>query len=160
VGCTEPWQKGHRSCSCSSSSRWIIEIWHNWILRDKRISLKTHFKTIWQWSIRKCGWVLNLHTKMKRENSSNILNLSSLDRMNFCQVAGARVWWVVGSCTMDWYEMVKPLLLVRVRVLVHPRTFFIIHCSSSDSYLLQFHYECKYHPTEHFRLLATKNPNL
>ncbi len=92
---------------------------------------------------------LDHHTKMKRENSSNILNLSSLGRMNSCQVAGARVWWVVGSCTMDWYEMVKPLLLVRVQVLVHPRTFFIIHCSSSDSYLIQFHHKCKYHPTEH-----------
>jgi hypothetical protein len=33
--------------------------------------------------------------------------------------------------------------------MVHPRTSFIIDCSSSDSYLLQLHHKCKYHQTEH-----------
>jgi hypothetical protein len=34
-------------------------------------------------------------------------------------------------------------------MIVHPSTPFIIHCSSSESYLLQFHHRCKYYQTEH-----------
>jgi len=34
-------------------------------------------------------------------------------------------------------------------MIVHPSTSFIIHCSSSDCHLLQFHHKWEYHPTEH-----------
>jgi hypothetical protein len=38
VGCIEPGQKRHRSCSCGSGPRWIIVIWHEFC-GIKRISL-------------------------------------------------------------------------------------------------------------------------
>jgi hypothetical protein len=55
VGCIEPGQKRHRSCSCGSGPRWIIVIWHEFCGVKELAS--DHFKTIWQRSIRKCGWV-------------------------------------------------------------------------------------------------------
>jgi hypothetical protein len=89
VGCIEPWQKWHRSCGCG----WIIVICHQFCGIKSLAS--DHFKTIRQKSYRKRGWVLDLHPQTKRKSSFKILNLWSLDRMNSCQVAGARV-----SCTM------------------------------------------------------------
>jgi len=65
-----------------------------------------------------------------------------------CQVVGARVSWFVPPVL--WISMTQAACyLYHRRWSSTQARVFIIDCSSSESYLLQFHHKCKYYPTEH-----------